>query len=268
MNSYLSVVALALLACAPGLAADRYVQVDGGRIHVVEQGSGPNVVFEAGVGEDVQTWASVAPAISGFAHIFLYDRAGLGKSDATSRPRTIQQLSDDLHAVLRAADARPPYVLVGHSLGGAIIQVFGHDHPSEIAGLVFLDPEDGRLVARLHAALSPEVWKARTLSLGDMRAHMSAAQLAELDRAIGDEAGVAKALPLPRVPTILFSGTQKNPEFPGNPTEQDLKLELQHELLRQLPGAQQVLVPNSRHYIQEDAPQLVIDAVKKMIQGV
>ena len=96
---------------------------------------------------------------------------------------------------------------------------------------------------------------------------MSPTQRAELESAIGDEAGVAKALPLPRVPTVLFSGTQKNPEFPGNPTEQDLKLELHQELLRQLPGAQQVLVPNSRHYIQEDAPQLVIDAVKRMVRA-
>ncbi len=60
---------------------------------------------------------------------------------------------------------------------------------------------------------------------------------------------------------MLLTGTQKDPDFPGNPLEQDIKLELQNQLLAQLPGARHVLVPQSRHYIQDDAPQLVIDAI-------
>ena len=62
-----------------------------------------------------------------------------------------------------------------------------------------------------------------------------------------------------------MTGTKKNPEFPGNPLEQDLKLELHNTLAANTPGAQHILVPNSRHYIQNDAPTSVIQAVKEVL---
>jgi hypothetical protein len=71
--------------------------------------------------------------------------------------------------------------------------------------------------------------------------------------------------PLPGVPVILLTGTKKNPEFPGNPLEQDLKLELHNELLAKIPGSKHMLAPDSRHYIQNDSPQLVIDAVRDIV---
>jgi hypothetical protein len=71
--------------------------------------------------------------------------------------------------------------------------------------------------------------------------------------------------PLPDVPVILLTGTKKNPEFPGNPLEQDLKLEIHNELLAKIPGGKHVLAPDSRHYIQSDSPQLVIDAIHDIV---
>jgi hypothetical protein len=64
---------------------------------------------------------------------------------------------------------------------------------------------------------------------------------------------------------VLLTGTLKDPTFPANPTEQDLKLELHDELLKSVSHGDHVLVPNSRHYIQEDSPQLVIDAIQKVV---
>ena len=64
---------------------------------------------------------------------------------------------------------------------------------------------------------------------------------------------------------VLLTGTMKDPSFPGNPTEQDLKLELHEEFLKAVLRGDHVLVPNSRHYIQEDSPQLVIDAIQKIV---
>jgi len=101
--------------------------------------------------------------------------------------------------------------------------------------------------------------------LDQMMSQASPAQKAEIQesRASGD--ALAKATPLPKVPTVLLTGTLKDPSFPGNPLEQDLKLELQNELLATMPTAKHVLVPNSRHYIQEDAPNLVIEAVRSVV---
>ncbi len=66
-----------------------------------------------------------------------YDRAGLGWSDSELGDETVEQTIADLHALLRAANGHPPYILVGASVGGAFILAYQRAHPKEIAGLVF-----------------------------------------------------------------------------------------------------------------------------------
>ena len=69
----------------------------------------------ARLGEDLATWANVQPHVAPFARTFAYDRPGLGKSDPSPHPRTVQQMAAELHSLLHAAKVAPPYVLVGHS---------------------------------------------------------------------------------------------------------------------------------------------------------
>lgn len=127
-------------------AQDASINLGGYRVHISESGSGaPAVIFEAGLGEDLATWTNVQPQVARFVRTIAYDRPGLGKSDPSPHRRTVQQMAAELHSPLQVARVAPPYVLVGHSLGGTIVQVFAHLYPSEVAGLVLVDPEDGRL---------------------------------------------------------------------------------------------------------------------------
>jgi pimeloyl-ACP methyl ester carboxylesterase len=245
------------------------IDVDGHRLYFSQAGSGPtNVVFESGLGEDSSTWNDVQPQVAKFAHTVTYDRAGLGKSDAlspTAPSRTIKDMAVELHVLIHAANITPPYVLVGHSLGGAIVQVFAHSYPSEVAGLVLVDPEDSRLTDLLHSRMTAADWAARQKAMDSAMSDMPAGVKAEQDAAFTTSGFyAAKAIPLPDVPVILLTGTKKNPEFPGNPLEQDLKLELQNALLTQIPKGKHVFAPNSRHYIQNDQPELVIDAIRRV----
>ena len=246
-------------------AADRNVVVGGVSIHVSESGAGPTVVFESGMGEDASTWNDVRPEIARFAYTVAYDRPGLGRSERTSLPRNVVQMATDLHAVLEAAKLTPPYVLVGHSLGGAIVQVFAHRYSDEVAGLVLVDPEDGRLIELLHSRMGATEWTARQKAVDDAMPKMPPQIRAELRAADDSGEDVARAVPLPLVPVVVLTGTKKNPEFPGNPLEQDLKLELHNALVDNTPGAKHILVPNSRHYIQNDAPNLVVEAVREVL---
>ena len=115
-------------------------------------------------------------------------------------------------------------------MGGAIVQVFAHEYPGEVAGLVLVDPGDGRLDKLLRSKLPPEIWSARQKALTEEMPKLPEAVRREYEalEASGDQA--ARAFPLPSVPIILLSGTKKNPRFPGNPVEQDLKLEGRLEL--------------------------------------
>ncbi len=248
---------------------DRMIDLGGHSLHVVEAGSGEAVVvFESGLGEDTSTWSDVQPKIAQFARTFLYDRAGLGKSSPASagaHPRTVEDMVQELHGLLQAAKVRAPYVLVGHSLGGALVQVFARTYPAEVAGLVLVDPEDGRLVDLLHSHMSDADWAARQKAVDEALSAMTPAIRAEQDTMLQQDSHPGIQASLPDVPMILLTGTKKNPEFPGNPLEQDLKMELHKALLATTPRGKQVLAPNSRHYIQNDQPELVIEAVREVV---
>jgi pimeloyl-ACP methyl ester carboxylesterase len=263
---FLAIVGIGSLPALEQANREQKVDVGGYGVFTSQAGSGqPVVVFEAGLGEDTSTWDKVLPKVSQFSHTLAYDRAGLGKSDSSPNPKSVEQMVKELHSVLSAAHVSPPYIFVGHSLGGAVVQLFAHVYPNEVAGLVLVDPEDGRLLDRLKARLPKEEWEAREKTLRQMMAGASPAQNAEIESSKSSGKALATALPIPDVPVVLLTGTLKDPTFPGNPTEQDLKLELHEELLKSVLHGDHVLVPNSRHYIQEDSPQLVTDAIQKVV---
>ena len=70
---------------------------------------------------------------------------------------------------------------------------------------------------------------------------------------------------LGKIPIVLLSGTQVDPSFPGNPVEQRIKLELHRQFMDKNPQTKQILVPESRHYIQNDAPEKVIEAIRRVL---
>jgi pimeloyl-ACP methyl ester carboxylesterase len=268
------VAALALAASPawsrPPAQTGEFVSVTGGRIHALKSGTGPAiVVFVSGMGEDLSTWSDVQPIISKRALTISYDRFGLGTSDPApdNSSRSLHRLAAELHDLLAAMHVDRPVILVGHSLGGAIIQVYAHDFRDGVAGLVLVDPEDGRLIALEEQTLPADLWEAHQRAVSAAVGSMTPAQRRELDAgsspASGDE--VAQSLPLPRVPCVLLTGTKKNPEFPGNPVEQDLKLRLHAELAHATPGMMHWMVASSRHYIQNDAPAEVIRAIDTVV---
>ncbi len=132
----------------------RLVDIGDGRkmnIYCVGHGS-PTVIFEAGLGDEIRAWAAVQPQIAKRTRACSYDRAGLGFSDPSNRPGTAANAVDDLHRLLTAARVKPPYVMVGHSLGGMYVRLYADDYRSEVAGMVLVEPsseEQGRRYSAL-----------------------------------------------------------------------------------------------------------------------
>lgn len=114
---------------------------DGRTIHMVCMGHGsPTVVFTAGMGNWSMIWFKVQPAIAQHTRTCAWDRAGFGLSDPSPLPQTIDNTTRDLEAALRIGHIRPPYVLVGHSLGGLESLLFKDHQPADVAGMVLVDP--------------------------------------------------------------------------------------------------------------------------------
>lgn len=147
-------------AFAPG--HQRFAEVQGVTLAYVRCGQGaPTVVFEGGFGGNLRNWSVLAPKIGGFAPIFAYSRPGFGDSGATWSAdadglRTSTETARLLRDLLRAARVPPPYVLVGHSLGGLYIQKFAQLFPKDTAGLVLMDNRPATLMKQCAADGLPD----------------------------------------------------------------------------------------------------------------
>ena len=117
-------------------------EIGGHKMHLYETAnatSGPSVVLEAGAGGFSIDWYLVQQEVSKFARVCSYDRAGHAWSELGPRPRTHKQASYDLHRLLAKAGVPRPYVMVGHSMGGALVRTFAAEYPNDVAGVVLVD---------------------------------------------------------------------------------------------------------------------------------
>jgi pimeloyl-ACP methyl ester carboxylesterase len=119
----------------------RLVDIGGGqRLNLYCLGSGsPTVILDAGMGDSTISWAMVQPAMAKTTRVCSFDRAGLGFSDAARRTSTPVNQAEDLHALLRAAGIKPPYVMVGHSLAGMNVRVYADKYRDDVVGMVIVD---------------------------------------------------------------------------------------------------------------------------------
>jgi pimeloyl-ACP methyl ester carboxylesterase len=120
------------------------VTLESRQIEMAIEGHGsPTVVLESGFGSTLDSWQPVRDRISMFTRVAAYNRAGVGRSEAVSPPRTAATTARDLRTMLRTSSIEPPYLLVGHSVGSFYVRVFAHEYPDDVSGLVFVDPAAG-----------------------------------------------------------------------------------------------------------------------------
>lgn len=122
------------------------IDVGGYKMHLHCSGKrGPNVILDSGLGMDSTQWLLVQEKIAKFAHVCSYDRAGYRWSEASPYPRTSANIVRELHTLLANAKISPPYILVGHSFGGANVQLYAKTYPNEVAGLVLVDSANDKI---------------------------------------------------------------------------------------------------------------------------
>jgi pimeloyl-ACP methyl ester carboxylesterase len=122
----------------------RKVDVGGHALHVIAMGEKrpdrPTVILESGMADWSGCWRIVQPEIAHFTRVIAYDRAGFSWSDPGPLPRTPLQLAGELHAILEQTGETGPYLLVGHSMGSALMRLFASIYPDEVVGMVWVDP--------------------------------------------------------------------------------------------------------------------------------
>jgi pimeloyl-ACP methyl ester carboxylesterase len=120
----------------------RWIEIERGhKLYLHEMGSGgPTVLFEAGIAATNLNWSHIQKTVSTLTNTASYDRSGLGWSSPCRTARTPTNIARELHALLRCAEIKPPYILVGHSFGGLVMRRYALLYPEDVASVLLVDP--------------------------------------------------------------------------------------------------------------------------------
>jgi pimeloyl-ACP methyl ester carboxylesterase len=219
-------------------------------------------VFEAGV--PTPSDAAVMPAVARFTRVCAYDRPGTTRFDGevtpsspVAQPTTAEVGVADLRALLTAAAEPGPYVLVGASWGGLIVKLFASRHPTDVAGLVFVDGAS----EMIRQTFTQAQWD------GWMEVIETSATSPGLERpayAPSVEA-LQAAPPAPRVPAIVLTAEREwDLQVGGSGSTWPAWLAAQ-ELLAASLHAQHITDTDSGHAIGVERPALVVDAIRRVV---
>lgn len=224
---------------------------------LIKNTNGPAiVVFENGLDGKMYWWNKIIPEISKDATTFAYNRPGYGNSDTVSTPRDGLHIIDELRLFLRSNGLKPPYVLVGHSLGGLYMQLFARRYPEEVSGLVLVDSTHPNQFKDKGAIDNWPTWFRVAF-----RWYLSSAAREELDliNTTGDE-----LLALPSFtgkPVIVLSALRPMKE---KSVLADDANEKRNDISHLYPGSKQVWV-DSGHGIPKEKPESVIEAIREVL---
>lgn len=258
MNREIVVLAVALSVFALYLPTRSQtftrVAVDGRANRMLVSGSGGvTVVFENGFAAPLETWGRVQPEVSKFARTVTYDCAGFGLSDHGPSPRDGRRIATELRAALRTAGISPPYILVWHSLGGLYARAFAGLYPDDVDGMVLVDPT--------HEA-EALAWSSALPELSALR--VTVAQLRDSGTPVAIPVTLISAMGPSDVPFM----TRATRASSARRRAERLADSLANETwLRSVPGGRFIVTHENGHNVPQEEPQLVIRAIREMIEA-
>jgi pimeloyl-ACP methyl ester carboxylesterase len=231
--------------------------LDGNCVEFVRQGErSPTVVFESGLGATLEWWTKVMPLVTKHTGAIAYNRPGYGKSPQTAECRDGDYIVGYLRRFLTALDIKPPFLLVGHSLGGLYAQLFARKYPEEVAGLVLVESTHPE---QLIGAGAQENWPTWFRVMFD--AAFSEVTKAEL--ACTTRTGQAlMALPTFRGPVWVLTATGPMGQE-GTELARDANTK-RRDIACLNPGAKQIWVEGS-HAIPLEQPETISNAVLEIL---
>lgn len=239
------------------------VNIGGLSLYVDIQGSSkrdkkePAVVFESGYGDDHTVWSFIQLQIAKETLTVSYDRVGLGQSDnfTGNKEKDAKTHAEQLHKLLKKANIAPPYVIVAHSLGGINARVFAEKFGKDLAGIVFVDSSHELQEEQIIIPYLPEelhdLYFGQFTSEGNYETVLKSLKQAEKSR---------KKDALRRIPIYVLTATEH-----GIPEGEPIWLRLQVDIASLSRNSTHQIVQGG-HYIHTEQPQVVINAINKLIK--
>lgn len=266
------------------------VVVGGRQVHLLCRGQGsPAVILESGIPGTSLGWTSVMEDIALFTRVCAYDRAGYGWSEAGPEPRTISNITGELRDLLRTARVDPPYLLAGHSFGGLVVQLYASRFPDQVAGMVLVDSAHPDLARRsghlermggvaLRLKLMAPLGIARLIidpPAGSPESRPSSVRKMEKELLATTRSFRAMASEMKGLPESLNQAAEGRPRLGRKPlvvlTEGRRRMAFWHAMQEQFTklsdSSEWQVVDGAGHFIHQDQPDIVVDAVRRVVES-
>jgi pimeloyl-ACP methyl ester carboxylesterase len=253
-----------------------FVYLRGKKQYVLVQGQGePTIVFLTGKGRDQKDFRKVYNKLKKTNQIFAYDRAGLGQSEIIRNERRVDTMAFELHELLVKEKIKPPYILVGQSLGGYIMRCFVSMYPEMVSGMVFVEPaheyefKNGLEIRKdSDKVVFKDEFRSYLKAEGRTKGHQAESKQSFDFDSLGFSSNqrIVKDLKLPTtIPiTILIA---RKVDVDNDYINKEMEYRLKYfENWKTINSQTKVISTfKSGHFIELDEPHLVIDEINEMI---
>ncbi len=254
-----------------------FVFLRGKKQYVLVEGTGdPTVVFITGKGRPQTDFKKVYSKLKKEVQIFSYDRASTGQSQSLNNERTADTMAYELNELLLKEKIKPPFILVGHSLGTYIMRCFANMYPTRVSGLVFVEPAheyEYQYGLALRTDSDKIVFKDQFKSFLKVTGKTKGNHIESLKCFDFDSLGfstnqrIVKNIKLPTtIPMTVILSTVPDVENDYISKEIDYKLNYFKNWQTINPQTKITVTSKSGYFIQKEEPSLVIDAIHDMIR--
>jgi pimeloyl-ACP methyl ester carboxylesterase len=242
-------------------------EIAGARLEYVSAGTGrPVIVFLSGYGADIDaSWGKVYTEAAKLSSVLVYNRFGYGGSDKVEKAQTGAAIVATLRTLLKKKELPPPYVLVGHSLGGVYANLFARQYPQEVSGVVLIDSShpDQEKMRRGREGMLQRTVVAMLYGIDSLLHRSRHSEVTSFDETAVQ---IDKAGPFPAVPLVVITAGREAPAWLAGPEWARIHRENQLKLAALSPLARQVIARDSGHFVQNDEPELVLQALREVVE--
>jgi len=224
------------------------------------------MVFISGYGESAESWNKVRHEIEQYGKVFTYNRLGIGSSDQATSEQCGKTIVLDLREILKKLGITPPYILVGHSIGGLYANLYGRLYPNEVIGAVLIEPTHPDHEARFKNFSPPFHVRFVNGCFDFIEKFFNQNRFNELVSFKTTVNQISSSGSFPNVPLTVISGTKKMLFEPNG--LQELHLNNQRELVSISDKGKLIIANNSGHFPQTTQPGLVSEAIVELIDQV
>lgn len=288
-------------------ADGQFAEVENHKMHYLQKGTGgPTVVFETAFDPAGHLqWYHIQQNLPKSYTTFSYDRSGILWSERGTNPKTGEKIAEELHTLLEKSKASKPYILVGHSFGGMLTRFFVKKYPQDVAGVILVDsqyPSDEKYLSpELYKMVNQglpggflkfaNTFGAARLMFSNMfpataqyqyqnsimpaLLYKSAdATLEEQDHMKSIKTEAAAINSFGSIPLFVITAGDKT-RYNSFIKDQKIKNEIltawdkmQKDLLNLSTDSRQIIVEKSGHYINQDKPEVIENAVNDMVKKI